>query len=124
VDAFNSDAVPVHLITREAVRLYVSRTSPGGALMFNLSNRYLNLEPVVGNVARDLSLTCRIQHYSPGAATKRRGYDPSTWALLSRSRADLGRLARDRRWRTCRGNPSQRTWSDDYSNPLSVVHWG
>jgi hypothetical protein len=124
VDAFNSDAVPVHLITREAVRLYVSRTSPGGALMFNLSNRYLNLEPVVGNVARDLSLTCRIQHYKPPAAKKRRGYDPSTWALLSRSPADLGRLALDRRWRTCRGNPSQRTWSDDYSNPLSVVHWG
>ena len=58
----------MHLITREAVRLYLSRTSASGALMFHLSNRYLNLEPVLGNVARDLSLSCRIQDYSADRA--------------------------------------------------------
>ena len=124
VDAFNSDAIPVHLITKEAVRLYLTRITPGGALLFNLSNRYLNLEPVLGNVARDLGLTCRIERYHPTAADKRKGYDRATWAILSRSNRDLGKLDGDGRWRACRPDPSKRTWTDDYSNPLSVVHWG
>jgi hypothetical protein len=124
VDAFNSDAIPVHLITREAVRLYLSRISPNGALMFHLSNRYLDLEPVLGNVARDLSLSCLIQNYKPHAAERKLGYTGSKWALLARAPTDLGVVSHDRRWQRCRDAPSARTWTDDYSNPLSVIHWG
>jgi hypothetical protein len=124
VDAFNSDAIPVNLITREAVRLYMSRTRPGGALMFHVSNRYLNLEPVLANEARDLRYICRIQRYSPSPPEKLRGYDASTWTLIARRREDLGKLRFDPRWRACRPDPSKRTWTDDYSNPLSVVDWG
>jgi hypothetical protein len=124
VDAFNSDAIPLHLITREAVRLYLSRTTAGGSLLFHLSNRYLDLEPAVGNIARDLGLTCRFQHHRPDTAGERRGYEESDWALLARAPEHLGVVAADNRWRECRTDPSKDTWTDDYSNPLSVIDWG
>jgi spermidine synthase len=124
LDAFNSDAVPVHLITRDAVQMYLARLTAHGAILFNLSNRYLDLEPVVANIAGDLGLSCRIQHHVPSPAQRRLGYTPSTWALLVRSPDDLGRLRTDDRWRACRPDPSARTWTDDYSNPLAVIDWG
>jgi hypothetical protein len=124
VDAFNSDAIPLHLITREAFELYVSRTNPGGALLLNITNRYLRLEPVVANIARDLGLACRIQRQSFTPAQQQHGVSASTWALLVREPRALGRLAGDRRWRDCRVDPSVGTWTDDYSDPVSVVRWG
>jgi hypothetical protein len=123
LDAFNSDAIPVHLVTREAIELYLSRTVPRGALLLHLSNRYADLEPVLGNLARDLSLTCRLQRHSPTEAELDRGYSRSVWALLTREPGHLGRLAGDGRWKTCRDDPSARTWTDDYSNLLGVVDW-
>jgi hypothetical protein len=120
VDAFNSDAIPLHLISREAVELYMSRTRGRGALLFHITNRYLDLEPVVANIARDLELTCRHQ-FHPALGPD---YRHSEWALLARSRADLGRAGEDGRWRDCRRDPSKETWTDDYSNPLSVIDWG
>jgi spermidine synthase len=124
IDAFNSDAIPLHLITREAFELYLSRTTAGGALLFHLTNRYLDLEPVVANIASDLRLSCRIQRHAPSAADRRLGIDESTWALLARRTGDLGRPARDARWRACRPDRSAETWTDDFSDPLSVVDWG
>ena len=123
LDAFNSDAIPVHLVTREAIETYLSRTVPRGALLLHLSNRYADLEPVLGNLARDLSLACRIQRHSPTGAQLDRGYSRSVWALLVREPGHLGPLAADARWKTCRDDPSARTWTDDYSNLLGVVDW-
>ncbi|MGI8593507.1 MAG: fused MFS/spermidine synthase, partial [Solirubrobacteraceae bacterium] len=124
VDAFNSDAIPLHLITREAVGLYVSRVAQGGALLFHLTNRYLDLEPVVGNIAAELDLICRIRVHTPTGAQQDRGYQKSTWALLTRRPADLGTIRLDRRWTPCATDPSSQTWTDDYSNPLDVIKWG
>jgi hypothetical protein len=120
VDAFNSDAIPLHLITREAIELYMSRSSDRGALLFHITSRYLELEPVVANIARDLSLTCLFQFHRPAAAHDRH----SRWTLLARSREDLGRAGEDTRWRDCEPDPSKQTWTDNYSSPLSVVNWG
>jgi hypothetical protein len=124
VDAFNSDAIPLHLITREAFELYVSRTNPRGALLLNITNRYLRLEPVVANIARDLGVACRIQRQTFTPAQEQHGVSASTWALLVREPRAFGRLASDRRWRDCRADPSVGTWTDDYSDPVSVVRWG
>jgi hypothetical protein len=123
LDAFNSDAIPVHLLTRDAVELYLSRLLPRGALLLHLSNRYADLEPVVGNIARDLGLACRIEHHVPTRAQRSNGYSISVWALLARRPEHLGPLARDRLWKTCRDDPSARTWTDDYSNLLGVINW-
>jgi hypothetical protein len=123
LDAFNSDAIPVHLVTREAIELYLTRIVPRGALLLHLSNRYLDLEPVLGNVARELGLACRIERHEPTDAQQDRGYSASVWALLARQPAHLGPIARDRRWHTCEDDPSAGTWTDDYSNLLGVVDW-
>ncbi len=82
MDAFTSDAVPVHLLTREAYATYARHLNPGGVLAINISNRYLNLEPVVAQAAADLGWT--------GVAVADDGdekdyYSPSTWVLVSRS---------------------------------------
>ena len=79
---------------------------------------------MLGNVARDLSLSCRIQDYKPLARERRLGYTRSKWALMARAPADLGVVRHDPRWQRCKDDRSARTWSDDYSNPLSVVDWG
>ena len=60
LDAFSSDALPVHLLSREAIRLYRAKLAAGGVLVFNLSNRYLDLDPVMGRQAEDAGLVCRI----------------------------------------------------------------
>src|SRR5262249_12627472 len=58
IDAFNSDSVPVHLLTREALAVYLSRLADKGVLAFHISNRYLNLEPVLAELAADAGLRC------------------------------------------------------------------
>lgn len=124
VDAFNSDAIPVHLITREALALYLSRVGPHGTVMFHISNRYLALEPVLGNLARDAGAVCRVQRHKPTDAQDERGYALSKWAVIARSPADLGRLAADPRWHPCEERPGDRPWTDDYSDLVSVIDWG
>ena len=96
LDAFSSDSLPVHLITREAVQLYKSKLAPGGLIVFNLSNRYLDLEPVVTALAIDAGLVCRIRaDRDVTPAEKRDGKQPSIWAVLA---ARVGhRLFKERR---------------------------
>ena len=60
VDAFNSDAIPVHLLTREALGVYLDKLAPGGIVALHLSNRYLELEPVVAALARERGLKARV----------------------------------------------------------------
>jgi hypothetical protein len=124
VDAFNSDAIPVHLVTRQALALYLSRAGPHGAVLFHISNRYLRLEPVLGNLARNARLTCRVERHSPTRAQSDQGIAVSKWAVLARTPADLGRLAADPRWHRCADDRSARVWTDDYSDLLSAISWG
>jgi hypothetical protein len=120
VDAFNSDAVPVHLITREALALYLSRAP---VVLFHISNRYLRLEGVLGNLARDGGLVCRDQTHHPTKAQVDSGLATSKWAILARTPADLGRLGGDPRWHPCGDDRDARVWTDDYSDLLSAIAW-
>jgi hypothetical protein len=120
VDAFNSDAIPVHLITRQALALYLERAP---VVLFHISNRYLRLEPVLGNLARDGGLVCRAETYKPSPARLDRGDAQSKWAVLARTPASLGRLASDARWHACAEDRSARVWTDDYSDLLSAIAW-
>jgi hypothetical protein len=92
VDAFSSDAIPVHLITREALQLYIRKLAPGGIVVFHVSNRYLNLEPVLANLMDAEGLTGGIVMY---------GNDPSseacasTWVPIARKSSDLRELIYD-----------------------------
>ena len=95
VDAFSSDAIPVHLLTREALRLYFDMLKVGGLLALHLSNRYLSLEPVVANLAEDARLEGVIWSDEAPATN---GATSSTWAVLARTREALGNMARDEKW--------------------------
>ena len=89
----------------------------GGLIAINISNRYLDLGPVIGTLARDAGLVCRVRldrDLSP--AEKRAGKSASMWAVLAESESDLGPLARDPRWDRPRPDPGAAAWSDDYAD--------
>jgi SAM-dependent methyltransferase len=122
VDAFTSDAIPVHLLTREALRLYLERLKPGGLLAFHLSNRFLTLEPVVANLAGDAGLAGQIEE---DESEETKGVTGSTWAVLARTPEALGGLAHDARWTPAEreADPRVGVWTDDFHNLLSVFKW-
>ena len=121
LDAFSSDSVPAHLMTREALALYLSKLAPGGVIAFHVSNRNLQLERVAGGVAADARLAARI--FDDG----RQGsdsLDPSTWVAVARNAEDLGPLASDANWPEF--DPAVyrlEVWRDDFSDILSVFRW-
>jgi spermidine synthase len=123
LDAFNSDAVPVHLLTREALGLYARKLRPHGVIAFHISNQYLDLAPVLGNVAAANRLSCYLQE-DTHLTTRTIGKFRSRWVAMARKPADLGRVTRDRRWRLCPSDPDARTWTDDYSNVTAALHLG
>jgi hypothetical protein len=120
VDAFSSDAIPVHLMTREAMALYIDRLTDGGVLVFHISNRHLRLRSLVAGLARDGRLTGRAQFYRNGTTTMVR--TPSHWVAMARREIDLGSLASDRRWTKLEPDPGTRIWSDDFSDVVSVLN--
>ena len=123
LDAFGSDAVPTHLLTLDAVRMYTRKLDPRGALVFNVSNKYLSLEPVLGNVANAAGLACFAQGERDVSAADARSYKlPSYWVVMAPDPSNLGRVADDARWHACRPDGG-RTWTDDYANVLGAVKW-
>jgi SAM-dependent methyltransferase len=118
LDAFSSDAIPVHLLTREAVQLYLGRLRPGGIVVFHISNRYLDLQPVLGGIARSLSLEVRVRDDAGGGT---RSHGASRWLVLAEDTSALGALASDDRWIQPRSRSGASVWTDDFSNILSVL---
>lgn len=124
LDAFSSDAIPIHLVTREAIRLYLAKLKPGGILVFHVSNRFLDLKPVLGNLARDagfISLGRADLKLSDADLKKKK--EASVWVVMARTQADLSGLARDQRWHTLPVRPGEALWTDDFSNILAVFNW-
>ncbi len=118
LDAFSSDAVPAHLLTREALALYTRKLAPGGLLAFHLSNQYLSLVPVVAGAAVAEGLTGITRSGSVTAAEADAGISPSAWVVLARAARDLEALGHDARWKPLpRGGQG---WSDDASSLWSA----
>jgi hypothetical protein len=121
VDAFTGDGIPVHLLTREALELYLRHIKPEGAILFHISNRYLRLEAVLGNAAHALGLqSLTVDHEAEGE-----DIDSSTYIVMSRRK--LGLTSQE--WED--GGETKiapsirdsglRVWTDDYSNLFSVL---
>ncbi len=123
LDAFSSDSVPVHLLTREAIQLYLRKLSPNGVMAFHISNRYLDLRPVISGNARSLGLPGLFQSYVVTRAAARDGAASSIWVLVARDLAALGKLVDDPRWKPLDTRAGQPVWTDEFSNILSVVRW-
>jgi SAM-dependent methyltransferase len=120
LDAFSSAAIPMHLLTREAVETYAARLSEDGIIAFHITNRHLGLEPVLAGAAAELEMA-GISRYDP-EADYAAGTDASHWVLLAREARDLEPLAGDGRWQPLREEEAV-VWTDDFSDLLSVFYW-
>jgi hypothetical protein len=121
LDAFNSDAIPVHLMTQEAIALYTSKLATGGMLAFHISNRSLKLNSVLADLAThnsSTSLSSADGEYDPV-----RGKDPSEWLVMAQQSPAFDNLAHDPRWRPVQARTESDVWTDDFSNILRVFRW-
>jgi SAM-dependent methyltransferase len=124
LDAFSSDAIPVHLMTREALQLYLRKLAPGGSIAFHVSNRYLNLEPVLVELARDARIAGIVgQDTAVTPAMTMTFKMDSKWVVLSRSAMDHALLALQPGWRVLAPSSNVGLWTDDFSNVFNVFRW-
>ena len=125
LDAYSSDSIPIHLVTREALALYLEKLTERGLLILHTSNQYLDLRPVLGSLAADAGLVCLMQDDLVISERQREaGKEPSRWALIARRLTDLGELSLDPRWERVHGSSTVDVWTDSYSSILSVLQWG
>ena len=124
LDAFTSDAIPVHLLTEEAFRTYVRVLAPEGILAVHISNRHLDLEPVVAALADRTGLAARIKRYAaPEELMKTREATHSHLVALARDEETLRALDLDAGWVPL-GDPGRvRVWTDDYASIVPILRW-
>jgi spermidine synthase len=120
IDAFSGDAIPLHLLTTEAVALYKKHLAPGGVLAFHISNQHVDLEPEVALLARAAGMQA-MRVSSP--ANPDRGEFSATWMLVSGNAAFFHTPEVFNQARQPDGNPKARLWTDDYSSLLPLLHW-
>jgi len=129
LDAFNSDAIPVHLLTREAIALCMRKLRPDGLLAVHLTNQYLDLEPVVDAAAADLGLAGLSKSVTVETAEELlQAKDRSTWAVLAKEKRWLWPLGQDGSWIVLPLNderPGRRRylWTDDRVSILPLLKW-
>ena len=120
VDAYSSDAIPIHLATKEAMKVYKERLSPQGAVLMHVSNRHLELSSVVVGIAEANELKSWVYSEDSGRDSE---YIFSTSVVVSaRQEADVGKLASSDEWAETEADDSQRIWTDDYCNVLGAVY--
>jgi hypothetical protein len=119
VDAYSSDAIPIHLATKEAMAIYKDKLSPQGAVVMHVSNRHLELASVVVGIADANGLKSWVYNEDSGRDSE---YIFATNVVVSaRDEADVGKLATDK-WEETDADPNQRVWTDDYCNVLGAVY--
>ena len=116
IDAFSSDAIPVHLMTREAMAVYLRHLKPDGVIAFHVTNRYLDLPPVLFEVARASGLRALLLHDDAEQDDRLRRTD---WVLLSRDPQRLAPFASGARAVTAIAG--LRPWSDDFNDLFKVL---
>jgi hypothetical protein len=121
LDAFSSDAIPAHLLTKEALDLYLLKLAEGGLLAFHVSSRSLNLHRVVAGLAQNANLSALV--FDDGEHDPISGKEPSQWVAVARRAEDLGDLNVDARWHHLDKEAHPPVWRDDFSNIISVFKW-
>ena len=120
VDAFSSDAIPVHLLTQQALDLYVAKLAPGGVLAFHISNRYLDLAPVIADLANSRGLDSIALDYLRSNDMSKA---PSQWIVLASNSYEFASLTKLPYARSLTRGTERRVWTDDYSDVLSAFIW-
>jgi len=123
IDAFSSDSVPVHLLTVEAFRdVYLPKVDAEGFMLMNVSSRYLDLLPVLANLATELDLVLYEQEDEVMTPELRaEGKELARWVIMGRERAHLEPMVSDERWIVHDGPEPGPLWTDDFSNIMSVL---
>ncbi|MBX3185923.1 MAG: fused MFS/spermidine synthase [Labilithrix sp.] len=123
MDAFSSDAIPVHLMTREAIAINLRAMKPGGLLIAHISNRHLRLSPVVAALARDAGLSAIMRSDARVSAAEREAFKTaSDWVAMSTSEETLAKIAaKNPAWKKLEPPPGQKTWTDDFSDLLGAI---
>lgn len=117
LDAFNSDAIPVHLMTLEAFTLYKNKISKDGVILVHLSNRHLQLLPVINAVGRSLEM---MVFYLDHKGDRKKGQFSSQWALLTSNQSLAFKIMKGSGWRFMTDG-KQLLWTDDYSNIIPLL---
>ena len=117
IDAFSSDSIPVHLITREAIDLFMQHVAPEGILAIHISNRFLDLKPVLANIAQSLGLTIRLVSDSPTGSGSASMTD---WVLIARTDAPFAHELLDVA-ESIEPNPAFSLWTDQFNNLIDVL---
>ena len=120
VDAFSSDAIPIHLMTREAMGIYLDRLAPGGLIVMHVSNRHMELASVVAGIADAHNLLTLVNEGDKGEDDANYKFS-STVAAVGREEADFGNLITFDEWEIGEPDPEQRVWTDDYSNVIGAM---
>jgi SAM-dependent methyltransferase len=129
VDAFSSDAVPMHLLTREALQVYGRAVQRRGIVLFHISNRYLDLKPVVADLARQGGWSAAMMQYVPEPEEEELNATISVWIALSRDPATIERLQAlsgddAMFWEAVEPQTGFAGWSDDHASILPIINWG
>lgn len=123
MDAFSSDAIPVHLMTREAMTIYKRAMVPDGLLIAHISNRHMRLEPVVAALAKDAGLRGITRLDGKVSEAESKAFkSASHWVAMSTSADVLAAIAaKNPAWRTLEAPPQQKVWSDDFADLLAAM---
>jgi hypothetical protein len=123
IDAFSSDAVPTHLLTSEALALYRDRLTDTGVLAVHISNRYLDLQPLVGAMGKELKMTSITGAFISSEEDEEAGTTGSDWVLLTRSPERFAPLRSLEDFAPTTTDPNVRPWTDDRIDLRSVIIW-
>ena len=123
VDAFTSDAIPIHLMTKEAMATYLAKLAPRGIVVLHISNRHMELGSVVAGIAKENGLTTRIYYKEiPEEEDSDKYMFSSTVTASARSPEDFGSLAQgENAWEDIEPDPKQWVWTDNYSNVIGAM---
>jgi hypothetical protein len=121
VDAFSSDAIPIHLLTREAMATYLKKLSPHGMVVMHVSSRHLELASVVAGIAAANGLTTLLSDEGDPDEEAHPYKFGATVAAVARSEEDFGSLAQSRHWTPKAADPGQWVWTDDYCNIVGAM---
>ncbi|PYQ84773.1 MAG: hypothetical protein DMG03_10145 [Acidobacteria bacterium] len=124
LDAFSSDAIPMHLLTGEALDLYARKLSETGVLMFHISSRYVELKQVLADAGMTHGLVCfERDDLKLTEGDIANGKFASRWLVMVRGGEQMKELANDTRWEHVLPRAGRPIWTDDFSNLLSVFKW-
>src|SRR5262249_24462591 len=120
VDAYSSDAIPIHLATEEAMAIYKDKLAPQGAVVMHVSNRHLELESVVVGIAVANDMKSWV--YSQDTGRDNECIFSTTVVVSAREEAEVGKLASSDKWTFTEAEDHQRVWTDDYSNIIGALY--